>query len=88
MQEVEGGNSGRPLRIAATTVAAVLVVLLVGCSVALYTYDGSDSGLKDALRPKYPLNFLVVGDWGREGQFNQTMVATQVRDEVHCKVTR
>ncbi|KAG0592478.1 hypothetical protein KC19_1G255300 [Ceratodon purpureus] len=78
VEEVEGGNSGRPLRIAATTVAAVLVVLLVGCSVALYTYDGNDSGLKDALRPKYPLNFLVVGDWGREGQFNQTMVATQM----------
>jgi hypothetical protein len=24
------------------------------------------------------LNFLVVGDWGRDGLFNQTIVAKQV----------
>jgi len=27
---------------------------------------------------EYPLNFLVVGDWGREGAFNQTLVAKQM----------
>jgi len=25
-----------------------------------------------------PLNFLVVGDWGRDGLFNQTLVANEV----------
>ncbi len=25
-----------------------------------------------------PLNFLVVGDWGQDGLFNQTIVAEQV----------
>lgn len=29
-------------------------------------------------RPTYPLNFLVVGDWGREGAYNQTLVAEQM----------
>lgn len=89
MQEVEGGNSGRsPLRIAAATVAGVLVIFLVTCSVSLYAHDGSGSPLTDSLRPKYPLNFLVVGDWGREGQFNQTLVAKQVRDALRYLSTR
>jgi hypothetical protein len=26
----------------------------------------------------FPLNFLVVGDWGRRGRYNQTLVAAQV----------
>lgn len=85
---VQGGEEGRRGRsVAAATVAAVLVVVLVGGSVSLYAYEGRGSALEDALRAKYPLNFLVVGDWGREGEFNQTMVAKQVRHGVHCDVT-
>jgi len=31
-------------------------------------------------QPKHDgtLNFLVVGDWGRKGKYNQSLVATQV----------
>jgi hypothetical protein len=65
---VQGGEEGRRGRsVAAATVAAVLVVVLVGCSVSLYAYEGRGSAL--------------------EGEFNQTMVAKQVRHGVHCDVT-
>lgn len=34
-------------------------------------------------RPDAPLNFLVVGDWGRDGKFNQSWVAESVRGPAH-----
>lgn len=80
----EAGNdrAKRPLSLAATTITATLVGFLVGCVVSLYVfgqYDSETSALKAVVgRQTYPLNFLVVGDWGREGEFNQTMVAEQM----------
>jgi len=36
-------------------------------------------------QPKHDgsLNFLVVGDWGRKGKYNQSLVATQVHLCMH-----
>lgn len=84
VQEV--GDRGRTrLKFAATTVAVVLAVFLIGCAGSLYTFEsdidesGSSSLATEASTRDFPLNFLVVGDWGRNGAFNQTLVAKQVR---------
>jgi high-affinity K+ transport system ATPase subunit B len=62
---VQGGEEGRRGRsVAAATVAAVLVVVLVGCSVSLYAYEGRGSALEDALRAK---NQTMVAKQVRHG---------------------
>jgi len=77
---VEGSGGRRRLKTAATTVVAAIVLFLVACAATLYTYDDSGApALTTKDFKKFPLNFLVVGDWGREGAFNQTLVAKQVR---------
>ncbi|KAG0561180.1 hypothetical protein KC19_9G043300 [Ceratodon purpureus] len=79
--EDQGTSTLRP----ATLVAAVVTIFLMsGCLISLYTYSQSDHdsseeySLESLTKPKYPLNFLVVGDWGREGAYNQTLVAKQM----------
>lgn len=73
------GSGGRGLlKIAATTVVAVLVLFLVGCAASLYSVESGPAALETQAFKKFPLNFLVVGDWGREGMFNQTLVAKQM----------
>jgi hypothetical protein len=47
------------------TFSAVYLILLSGRSYNI-------------LQTAAPLSFLVVGDWGRDGLFNQTLVAKQV----------
>jgi hypothetical protein len=47
------------------TFSAVYLILLSGRSYNI-------------LQTAAPLNILVVGDWGRDGLFNQTLVAKQV----------
>lgn len=80
----EDAESVRPLRLVAKTIVAVVTIfLLSGCMVLLYTHiHGADvsesSALEAVVGPKYPLNFLVVGDWGREGAYNQTLVAKEM----------
>jgi hypothetical protein len=88
MQVVEdqGTSTLRPARLVA---AVVTILLMSGCMVSLYTYSQSShdatveeeeesSALEGKGKPKYPLNFLAVGDWGREGGYNQTLVAKKV----------
>lgn len=73
--------------VAKTVAAVVTIFLLSGCIVSVFTYSntddsGTDSSALEQLEAvahrEYPLNFLVVGDWGREGAYNQTLVAKQV----------
>lgn len=82
--EDQGTSTLRPARLVA---AVVTILLMSGCMVSLYTYSQSShdatveeeaSALEGKGKPKYPLNFLVVGDWGREGGYNQTLVAKQM----------
>jgi tartrate-resistant acid phosphatase type 5 len=76
--ENERASSG----LVARTVAAVLTIfLLSGCLVSLVAYshfDSDDEVVGGVAEQEYPLNFLVVGDWGREGAYNQTLVAEQM----------
>lgn len=80
----EVGDRGRTrLKFAATTVAVVLAVFLIGCA-GSFTFEsdvdesGSSSLATEASTRDFPLNFLVVGDWGRNGAFNQTLVAKEM----------
>ncbi|XP_024388251.1 purple acid phosphatase 17 [Physcomitrium patens] len=82
VEEVVEIHAWRSLRYVAITVVAVLIGTIFGCAVSLYlsgAYDFETFALEATVaRPKHPLNFLAVGDWGREGTFNQTMVAKQM----------
>ncbi len=65
------------------TFAAVYLILLLGTSHSS-TVCGARSldplcGISaEKLQTVAPLNFLVVGDWGQDGLYNQTIVAKQV----------
>lgn len=50
----------------------LLSLCLVACAAELQRF-------KQAPKPDGSLSFLVVGDWGRRGQYNQSQVALQVR---------
>lgn len=67
-------------RRALTLGAAIFLVLLVIASVSGYqslrqSTSATTTVVSNSL---YPLNFLVVGDWGRDGGYNQRKVASQV----------
>jgi hypothetical protein len=68
----------RRWRFATKTVAAVLIGFCLGCVVSWHTRNLKFSWNQPTEEEMYPLNFLVVGDWGREGAYNQTKVAEQV----------
>jgi hypothetical protein len=51
------------------------VLMLTFSAVYLILLSGRSYNI---LQTAAPLNFLVVGDWGRDGLFNQTLVAKQV----------
>lgn len=64
----------------ALLVVAGFVSLLVCLGVFLWIQDGQQIVQARSSRPaeSYPLNFLVIGDWGRNGEHNQTYVAKEV----------
>jgi hypothetical protein len=65
----------------AKTVGAMLVGFCLGCVVASWYATNENMVAAGPLYPPpslFPLNFLVVGDWGRRGRYNQTLVAAQV----------
>lgn len=57
-------------------------IVLFGVSLICIFINGSLSKLERLEHPVTKsdgsLSFLVVGDWGREGKFNQSLVAHQV----------
>jgi len=62
-------------------VAAMLVGFCLGYVVASWYATNENMVAAGPLSPQpslFPLNFLVVGDWGRRGRYNQTLVAAQV----------
>ncbi|CAK9863719.1 unnamed protein product [Sphagnum jensenii] len=65
----------------AKTVGAMLVGFCLGCVVASWYATNENMVAAGPLYPPpslFPLNFLVVGDWGRRGRYNQTLVAAQM----------
>lgn len=59
----------------------MLVGFCLGCVVASWYATNENMVAAGPLYPPsslFPLNFLVVGDWGRRGRYNQTLVAAQV----------
>lgn len=64
----------------ALLVVAGFVSLLVCLGVFLWIQDGQQIVQARSSRPaeSYPLNFLVIGDWGRNGEHNQTYVAKEM----------
>ena len=63
------------LRAGIVAAAAALLLLLVAPSAAELTR------VEHPPKTEGSLAILAVGDWGRKGQFNQTLVAQQVTDE-------
>lgn len=66
-------------------IVALLVGFALGCAVSWLAGGNTNSSiipLASTVPQEYPLNFLVLGDWGRKGEYNQTEVAKQVR-QVH-----
>lgn len=57
--------------------AVVAVVVMVGVMVAS-PVAGELARVEHPTKEDGSLAVLVVGDWGRKGQYNQTLVATQV----------
>lgn len=62
--------------------AVVAVVVMVGVMVAS-PVAGELARVEHPTKEDGSLAVLVVGDWGRKGQYNQTLVATQVYT-LHC----
>ncbi|RWW44520.1 hypothetical protein BHE74_00049711 [Ensete ventricosum] len=54
-----------------TMALAILLLAILACSAELQRFESP-------VKPDGSLSILVVGDWGRKGQFNQSQVATQV----------
>ncbi|RWW19291.1 hypothetical protein GW17_00016666 [Ensete ventricosum] len=54
-----------------TMALAILLLAILACSAELQRFESP-------VKPDGSLSMLVVGDWGRKGQFNQSQVATQV----------
>jgi hypothetical protein len=62
-------------------VVAMLVGFCLGCVVISWYATNENVVAAGPLSPPpslFTLNFLVVGDWGRRGRYNQTLVAAQV----------
>lgn len=57
--------------------SAAAVVVMVGVMVAS-PVAGELARVEHPTKEDGSLAVLVVGDWGRKGQYNQTLVATQV----------
>eukprot|EP00246_Nothoceros_aenigmaticus_P002268 TRINITY_DN1309_c0_g1_i1.p1 TRINITY_DN1309_c0_g1~~TRINITY_DN1309_c0_g1_i1.p1 ORF type:complete len:364 (-),score=31.30 TRINITY_DN1309_c0_g1_i1:77-1168(-) len=53
-------------------------VSLLVCLGVVFWSPGAQEFVQTSSSPSYPLNFLVVGDWGRNGDYNQTHVAYQM----------
>lgn len=61
--------------------AAVVLWVLVAAFMCVSAADAELQRLlhdHPALKPDSSLTFLVIGDWGRKGTFNQSQVAIQV----------
>ncbi|KAJ8492147.1 hypothetical protein OPV22_013868 [Ensete ventricosum] len=54
-----------------TMALAILLLAILACSAELQRFESP-------VKPDGSLSILVVGDWGRKGQFNQSQVATQM----------
>jgi tartrate-resistant acid phosphatase type 5 len=67
---------------ASSAMATVALVLVVAMLVVMKT-DAELTTVEHTPKTQGSLNILAVGDWGRRGQFNQTLVAAQVG--THCK---
>uniref|UniRef100_J3N8Y7 Calcineurin-like phosphoesterase domain-containing protein n=1 Tax=Oryza brachyantha TaxID=4533 RepID=J3N8Y7_ORYBR len=63
----------------AVLAAAVVVVVVVGVVVvAPAPVAGELARVEHPTKEDGSLTVLAVGDWGRKGQYNQTLVATQM----------
>ncbi|XP_027342124.1 purple acid phosphatase 8-like [Abrus precatorius] len=58
----------------------VFPVILAGCMLCLLATPSMAElpRFKHTPNPQQPLNFLVVGDWGRKGTYNQSLLAHQM----------
>ena len=64
---------------ALTAIGASLVSPLVAIAEAPVTHlSSADVSPRAALTNDFPLNFLAVGDWGRNGEYDQAEVAKQM----------
>ncbi|URE39760.1 Purple acid phosphatase [Musa troglodytarum] len=54
-----------------TMALAILLLAILACSAELQRFESP-------AKPDGSLSILIVGDWGRKGQFNQSQVATQM----------
>ncbi|AMR30625.1 acid phosphatase [Mucilaginibacter sp. PAMC 26640] len=62
-----------------TTLGASLIAPLSALAGPAVTHlDSDDLSPSASLKNGYPLNFLAIGDWGRNGEFDQTEVAKQM----------
>lgn len=62
-----------------TTLGASLIAPLAALANPTVTHlDSDDVSLREGLKNGYPLNFLAIGDWGRNGEYDQTEVAKQM----------
>lgn len=63
-----------------------LVIFITGCSLLNYSISDKKIGNKN-WKEKESIDFLVVGDWGRNGKFHQKDVAEQMgknADSINC----
>jgi tartrate-resistant acid phosphatase type 5 len=61
-----------------TQVAAIVLVVVAAAVVALAPAAAELTQVEHLPKAEGLLNILAVGDWGRRGQYNQTLVAQQV----------
>lgn len=62
----------------ARVVGIVLVVIVAVAASLLAPAAAELTRVEHPPKTEGSLNILAVGDWGRRGQFNQTLVAEQV----------
>lgn len=77
----EVSNQGGKWVWARKMIVALLVGFALGCAVSWLAGGNTNSSiipLASTVPQEYPLNFLVLGDWGRKGEYNQTEVAKQM----------
>lgn len=64
--------------------ALLAVVIIVGLSVGLARKSGMPYTCKDERGASYDTTFFVIGDWGRQGSWDQRQVARMMADVAQC----
>ncbi|HEY0246534.1 MAG TPA: acid phosphatase, partial [Mucilaginibacter sp.] len=64
---------------AITAIGATFISPLEGLAKPGVTHlESEDVSPRAALENDYPLNFMAIGDWGRNGEYHQSEVANQM----------